>query len=301
MHDLIEKYLEYLDIERNCSPHTIASYRNDLLQFLQFLKAHFHTEKADLEKINHRVLREFFGSLSDQGLKKKSIARKLASLRSFLKFLVRKKILSSNPALNVISPKVEKLLPTFLDERTMTRLMESPERTTPTGARDAAILELLYSTGMRLNELIQLNLGDIDFRNTTVKVLGKGNKQRIIPFGRKAREALEIYLEKRGELLKNDAILEDRKAVFLTVHGKRLYPKGVNLIVNRYIAQVSEIAKRSPHIIRHTFATHLLDRGADLRAVKELLGHESLSTTQIYTHVTVDRLKKIYSQAHPKA
>ncbi len=301
MHDLIEKYLEYLDIERNCSPHTIASYRNDLLQFLQFLKAHFHTEKVDLEKINHRVLREFFGSLSDQGLKKKSIARKLASLRSFLKFLVRKKILSSNPALNVISPKVEKLLPTFLDERTMTRLMESPERTTPTGARDAAILELLYSTGMRLNELIQLNLGDIDFRNTTVKVLGKGNKQRIIPFGRKAREALEIYLEKRGELLKNDAILEDRKAVFLTVHGKRLYPKGVNLIVNRYIAQVSEIAKRSPHIIRHTFATHLLDRGADLRAVKELLGHESLSTTQIYTHVTVDRLKKIYSQAHPKA
>ena len=179
--------------------------------------------------------------------------------------------------------------------------MSLPEISTVTGMRDRAVLELLYGTGIRVSELVHLDLDDLDLRNGTIKVLGKGSKHRIVPVGSKAREALQAYIPSRARLLSGQTSDDDRRAIFLSPHGRRIYPKSVYLIVRKYIGAVSELAKKSPHVLRHTFATHLLNRGADLRAVKELLGHESLSTTQLYTHVTVDRLKRIYKQAHPKA
>jgi integrase/recombinase XerC len=189
----------------------------------------------------------------------------------------------------------------YLDEECVNALLMGPDRSTVLGKRDAAILEIFYSTGVRLSELINLTPADIDFHANTLKITGKGSKDRIVPFGRPAREALQQYLECRSELIHRTPGEEVPDVVFLTVRGKKLNPKGVNVLMNEYIGRVSEIAKKSPHVLRHTFATHMLNRGADLRAVKELLGHESLSTTQIYTHVSVDRLKKIYTQAHPKA
>ncbi len=297
----IEKYREHLEIERNYSPHTLLAYENDLVQFSEFLTRSAGSEDVVLERINHRLIRSYLGHLLESGLTKKSIARKLASLRSFFSFLVRVDVLKVNPARSIATPKLEKYLPAYLDEKSMTRLMEVPDRTTVTGIRDRAILELLYSTGMRLAELVNLKLGDIDFGNETVRIYGKGGKHRIVPLGRKAKDALTSYLKERVKLFSPKTLTEDRKVVFLTVHGRRIYPKAVHLLVSDAIQSVSEVEHRSPHVIRHTFATHLLDRGADLRAVKELLGHESLSTTQIYTHVTVDRIKKVYQQAHPKA
>jgi tyrosine recombinase XerC len=297
----IEKYCEHLQVERNYSSHTIHAYEADLLQFAAFLDARSPSERIAIEGVDRRTVRSYLGCLLEAGLSKKSIARKLAAIRSFFSFLVRLDLLKLNPARSVTTPKLERRLPSFLDEKSVTKLMDIPDQNTATGQRDWAILELLYSTGMRLAELVQLNIGDIDFAKETVKVYGKGSKQRIVPLGRKAREALEVYLNQREQLFTRETTLDDRKSVFLTVHGRRIYPKAVHLLVNDAIGRVSEVEQRSPHVLRHTFATHLLDRGADLRAVKELLGHESLSTTQIYTHVTVERLKKVYEQAHPKA
>jgi integrase/recombinase XerC len=297
----IEKYCEHLQVERNYSSHTIHAYEADLLQFATFLGVASESDRIAIERVDRRTVRSYLGYLLEAGLSKKSIARKLAAIRSFFSFLVRLDLLKLNPARSVTTPKLERRLPSFLDEKSVAKLMDIPDQNTATGQRDWAILELLYSTGMRLAELVQLSIGDIDFVKETVRVYGKGSKQRIVPLGRKAREALEVYLKSREQLLTQDTTLDDRKAVFLTIHGRRIYPKAVHLLVNDAIGRVSEVEQKSPHVLRHTFATHLLDRGADLRAVKELLGHESLSTTQIYTHVTVERLKKVYDQAHPKA
>lgn len=301
MRSYVKKYREHLEIERNYSGHTVHAYEVDLVQFAEFLSGVSKGKEPDIREVDHRTIRSYLGHLLESGLTKKSIARKLAAIRSFFSFLVRLDILKLNPARSISTPKLEKRLPSFLDEKSMAGLMEIPDRSTATGLRDRAILELLYSTGMRLGELVQLNLGDIDFGGETVKIHGKGGKERIVPLGRKAHTALSEYLGKRQELLTEKTLNDDRKAVFLTIHGRRIYPKAVHLLVSSAIQRVSEVEQKSPHVIRHTFATHLLDRGADLRAVKELLGHESLSTTQIYTHVTVERLKKVYSQAHPKA
>jgi integrase/recombinase XerC len=300
MKDQIEKFLEYLRLEKNYSPHTVASYEDDLLQLHDFLARHFSTEGIHYEKIDHITLRLFLGDLHEHGLSKKSIARKLAATRSFFKFLVKKRMVTHNPALNVISPKLPKKLPSFMDESSVGRMMALPDLNTEEGLRDRAILEMLYGGGMRLSELINMTLRDIDFSANTVRILGKGRKVRIVPFGTQAKMALKNYLQSNAERIapvtgRNDVPL------FHSSRGGKLYPKGVYRIVQKYIGLVSEIEKKSPHVLRHTFATHLLNRGADLQAVKELLGHESLSTTQLYTHVTLDRLKNIYRQAHPKA
>jgi tyrosine recombinase XerC len=297
----IDKYREHLQVERNYSPHTLHAYEADLIQFAAFLGGTSSSGKGAIKDVDHRTIRSYLGHLLEAGLSKKSIARKLAAIRSFFSFLVRLDLIKLNPARSITTPKLEKRLPSFLDEKSVARLMDVPNQSTATGQRDWAILELLYSTGMRLAELVQLNISDIDFSRETVRLHGKGGKQRIVPLGRKAREALEVYVKQREQLFTNETTLDDRKAVFLTIHGRRIYPKAVHLLVNGAISRVSEVEQKSPHVLRHTFATHLLDRGADLRAVKELLGHESLSTTQIYTHVTVERLKKVYDQAHPKA
>ena len=301
MNAFIRKYLTYLAEERQYSSHTVKAYQNDLHQFSQFLELHFKRRQYNLESIDNVTIRLFLGNLLERGLTKKSIARKLATVRSFFAYLVRQNVARYNPAGSIVTPKLEKRLPVFLDEETMKRILEAPDPSKREGLRDGAVIELLYSTGVRLGELIRLSLEDVDFANCTIKVVGKGSKHRVVPFGRKARNAIRAYLSRRGEFVSQKTLDDDRRALFLSAGGKRIYPKAVYLIVKKYIAKVSEVEKKSPHVIRHTFATHLLSRGADLRAVMELLGHESLSTTQLYTHVTVDRLKKIYQQAHPKA
>jgi integrase/recombinase XerC len=297
----METYFDYLVRERNYSAHTVAAYRDDLRQFYQFLEKHFGNSSFKIMEIDQLTIRLFMGDLLDQGLAKRSVARKLASVRSFYKFLVKTAIVRHNPCLNVVTPKLQKKLPVFLDEPAIEKMMSIPDSTTVDGIRDRAILELFYGAGIRLSELLSLKLRDLDFHNNTLRVMGKGRKQRILPLGSMAKDALKMYLSRRSEFLSRAGNSENLSVVFLSVRGKPLYPKGVYLIVNRYISAVSEIERKSPHVLRHTFATHLLNHGADLRAVKELLGHESLSTTQLYTHVTVSRLKRIYDQAHPKA
>jgi integrase/recombinase XerC len=293
----IREFLQYLASERNYSHNTIASYEVDLGQFGAFLEEHLPGTDSTLSSLQHHTIRLFLGHLLTQGYARKTIARKLACLRSFYKFLVRRGMVATNPTTMIASPKLERSLPVFLDEATVAQVMEQPNRSVPVGMRDAAILELFYATGIRLSELLHLRVVDVDLQSQTVKVLGKGNKERIVPFGRKAQAALTTYLQHRSALLPQGEALV---LFFVSDRGKKLQPKGVNRIVNRYISAVSDAQKRSPHVLRHTFATHLLDRGADLQAVRELLGHESLSTTQVYTHVSVDRLKKVYAQAHPK-
>ncbi len=300
MKRFIQEYLDHCAAVRNYSAHTIAAYNNDLKQFHEFLARHFARERVDAGDIDRLTIRLFLGELIERGIGRKSAARKLSSVRSFMDFLVRKGTIEANPAAGVLSPKLPRRLPAFLDEPAAQKLMELPGESTPAGFRDRAILELLYGTGIRLEELIRLDTRSIDMRNDTVKVRGKGSKERIVPLGSRAKESLRGYLRCRHELLADGGSPKE-PALFLTPSGRRMYPRGVYRIVHRYIGLVSEIGKKSPHLLRHTFATHLLNRGADLRSVKELLGHESLSTTQLYTHVTVDRLKRIYNQAHPKA
>lgn len=297
----ITSFLDYLKFEKNYSSNTVSSYEDDLLQLHSFFIKHFASEKYQLKSIDNLTIRLFLGELIENGISKKSIARKLSSVRSFYKYMYRKKIIKSDPTINIATPKISKKLPSFLDESAISKMLELPDEAAVTGLRDKALLELLYSTGIRLNELIELNLENIDWYNKTLKVIGKGRKVRITPFGEKAKSALQKYLLSREELFSGTTSEKELRSVFISNRGKRMYPKGVYNIVNHYIQQVSDIEKKSPHVIRHTFATHLLNRGADLKAVKELLGHESLSTTQIYTHVNIDRLKSIYNQAHPKS
>lgn len=297
MQKSVRIFLEYLEVERNYSPNTLRSYDSDLRHFISYLLSN---DIPSLEEVRKNHLRAYFSSLLDEGLTKKSVARKIASLRSFFRFARRHKFITTNPTLTLISPKLEKRLPSFLDESAIKRLFEAVDSSTPLGRRDGAILELFYSTGMRLNELIQLDVGDVDFSQGVVKVTGKGSKQRIIPVGRRALQAIRAYQADRQKLVLDQKQGKEQSALFLTQKGDRFYPEAVIRMVKSHIGKVSELEKRSPHVIRHTFATHLLNRGADLRAVKELLGHESLSTTQVYTHVSTEQLKKVYRQSHPK-
>jgi integrase/recombinase XerC len=302
MQEHIGTFLKYLSAERNYAPHTLGAYENDLRQFSEFLATYFSKAIFSPQDIDHQTIRSFLHTLVGQEYSRRSIARKLACIKSFFKFLSRTNIASAHPAAHVHAPKLEKSLPTVLSEEAAASLMNQPDDSTAEGIRDRAILELFYGTGIRLSELIKLDWDDISFVDATIKVAGKGSKQRIVPLGRKAKHALQRYRTARSGLLGEGYRDEtDGGAVFITARGRRLSPKRVNVLVRRYIAGVSEVKKKSPHVLRHSFATHLLDRGADLRAVKELLGHESLSTTQIYTHVSIERLKKIYAQAHPKA
>jgi integrase/recombinase XerC len=297
----IKKYLLYLTFERNFSENTVRAYEIDLAQFDAFMEEQLATDRIRPKDIDKLAVRHFLAWLQKEGLTKKSIARKLACIRSFLKYLCREGVIEFNPAAHLSTPKIEKTLPSFLDVVQASKAMELPNRSDIFGLRDAAILELLYSTGIRLTELIGLNISSIDPVGELVKVIGKGKKQRIVPVGRKALEALRAYLEKRHELLEQGRSKGTVEALFLNRSGGRLSARSVQKIVAKYLRLVSHVQQVSPHVLRHTFATHMLDAGADLKAVKELLGHVSLSTTQVYTHVTLDRLKKVYDQAHPRA
>lgn len=286
----IDKFISYLKIEKNASGHTIINYSLDLRDFGNFLG------DTKLETVIYLDLRRYLAHMKEKNYSKRTIARKLASLRSFFKFLYREGYLKTNPASSIATPKLEKKLPLFLDVDEVVKLIEAPDEKDLIGLRDRAILETLYSTGMRVGELIQLNIDNIDFISGVVKVFGKGRKERLAPIGDKALRTIRNYLDKRGVIR-----FHDRKAVFLNKNGTRLTDRSVRRVIEKYIKRVSLRNGISPHTLRHSFATHLLDRGADLRSVQELLGHANLSTTQIYTHVTTKRLKDVYEKAHPRA
>ena len=286
----IEKYLRYLEYEKNASVYTLTCYRSDLEAFHQTFS------ETPVEKITLLTLRRFLADLKAKNLQKVTIARKLSSLRSFFKFLCREGYLKTNPVHSLQTPKQEKRLPKVLGVAEMEKLLEGPVEGLQ-GLRDRAILETLYSSGLRVSELTQLNVPQVDFIGGVVKVSGKGKKERLSPIGEKALRAIRPYLEKRSchKRVQNSEVLFTNKS------GTRLSSRSVRRVVNRAVQRTSLTTHISPHTLRHSFATHLLDRGADLRAVQELLGHQYLSTTQIYTHVSAERLKKVYEKAHPRA
>ena len=282
----IEKFLRYLEIEKNASSHTILNYRLDLENFRDFLK------EAQVGDVDYLFVRKYLAQLKERNLSARTVGRKLSSLRSFFRFLIKEGYIKVNPVDAITSPKQEKTLPKFLTEEDVVRLIEAPDRETLKGLRDHAILETLYSTGMRISELVSLTEEAVDFIGATVRVLGKGKKERVVPIGERALRAIMNYLAKRKVA---------SHFIFLNKNKKPLSARGFRKEMDKYIRLISLKEHISPHTLRHSFATHLLNRGADLRSVQELLGHANLSTTQIYTHLTTEKLKSVYEKAHPRA
>jgi integrase/recombinase XerC len=307
---LLSQFLDHLRYERNVSVHTLRNYESDLLQFFEFLAPADPQSKSpatrkvepNLKQIDHLTIREWMATLHRDKKKKTSIARKLAALRTFFQFLVREGVIELNPAKLVATPRKEKKLPVHLSIEDAVRFIETPDPETDFGKRDRAILELLYATGVRVSELVQLDLRDIDFKNKLLRVFGKRRKERIVPFGDPAARALQHYLDIRGSFLMNaPAGKRDAQPLILNYQGTRMTTRSVGRLVEKYIRLCAGIHDISPHALRHSFATHLLDNGADLRDIQELLGHARLSTTQIYTHVSMEKLIEVYDKAHPKA
>jgi integrase/recombinase XerC len=303
LEEYLQQFLQHLRYERNVSQHTLRNYSSDLEQFREHLFRIDRRTDVPVSDIDHLTIREWMAELHADNRKKTSIARKLASLRTFFQFLVREGVLETNPAKLVATPRVERKLPNHLSMEDAVRFIETPDLNTDLGKRDRAILEFLYATGMRVGELVGLNLKDIDFREKLVRVTGKRKKQRILPFGEPSLQALMYYLnETRPTFLQNCPPAErDEQAVFLNYQGTRITTRSVGRMVDKYIKLCADIHDISPHSLRHSFATHLLDSGADLRDIQELLGHARLSTTQIYTQVSMEKLIEVYDRAHPKA
>lgn len=301
----IDHFTTYLRDARNNSVHTVRSYARDILQFVAFLETHgYGVETTEWKEIDYLLIRRFLGKLSEEGYTRSSIARKLSSLKAFFKFLLRQKIVETNPASLVTSPKLEKRLPTVLEKDEIERLLAAPPENTLQGLRDRAILETLYATGIRVGELVKIELGDIDFHAGEVRVLGKGNKERIVLLGTPAMDALRKYLLEARPLLLKGCKLPDKpvtEALLIGKYGTRLTDRQVHRIVVHYSNLLGLGRTVTPHTFRHTFATHMLEAGADLRIVQELLGHVSLTSTQIYTRVSREHLKKVYDAAHPRA
>jgi integrase/recombinase XerC len=288
----IQQFTSYLQTERDVSPHTLAAYHSDLEQLLTFAVRE-KGEDVSAQDIDHLLLRRYLAGLS-KDIRKSSIGRKLAAIRSFFRFLLRRGTIVKNPAELIATPKKEQRLPFHLDIDQATTLMEAPGAEQKYALRDRAILELLYSSGLRVSELTGLNFGELDLAAGMVRVTGKGGKERIVPVGGRALEAIQEYLDQRSD---DTAI----GALFLNTRGGRINRRSVARIVDTHVMRIAAFKRISPHTLRHTFATHMLEGGADLRAIQELLGHASLSTTQKYTHVSIDRLMEVYDKAHPKA
>ncbi len=305
MKALIDKFLDHLHIERNASVHTLRSYAADLEQFRNFLlsKELYTDEKTGdvpVEKIDHLAIRAYLSHLF-RDCKKSSLARKIAAQRSFFRYLVGEGILPQNPAEMVSTPKQDRPLPIFLPVDEVFALVETPDISTIWGTRDRAILEVLYSCGIRVSELVGLSDGDADFFLGILKVYGKGGKERIVPIGAKALKALQEYLPQRDRVLARRNLKGSQSPFFINPRGGRLTTRSVARILQKHILKCGLLRKISPHALRHSFATHLLDAGADLRSIQEMLGHVSLSTTQRYTHISMDKLMEIYDRAHPRA
>jgi len=293
--DYVADFIGYLRYEKRYSHHTVQAYESDLEQFFLFLSQTY--PEADLRTLSHLPIRSWLAELREEGMQARSINRKISSLKSFFRFWQRKGLLESSPMGKIISPKNAKRLPVFVNETNMETLLESIDFPADfKGKTDRLILELLYQTGMRRAELIGLTCDSFDASQRTLKVLGKGNKERLIPIGRELTDLLSQYLPDRAEIAQPDS-----QGLLLRSNGKPLYPKYVHQTVQHYLSLATTLDKKSPHVLRHTFATHLLNQGADLNAVKELLGHANLTATQIYTHNTIDKLKEIHKKAHPKA
>ena len=296
----VEGFLKAARAERDLSSNTLAAYGGDLDQFVAWARRH---EIADLDQIDRRALRRYVAHMSERGLARRSIARKTSALRSMLRWSRLHSLIETNPAEDLAAPKLDKPLPKVLKASEAAWLCELPPDDDPLGIRDRAVLEVLYGSGLRVSELCGLDLDDLDLAENHVTVMGKGRKQRRVPLSGPAARALSAYLEARASLSEragDTRTMGDRHALFLNVRGTRLGPRSVRRILDRYVD--AEGARHvNPHALRHSFATHLLDNGADLRTVQELLGHESLATTQIYTHVSTERLRTVYEQSHPRA
>ena len=284
-------FLEFIQFEKRSSSHTLVAYSNDLKQFITYLKTSY--EITNSSEVNHTIIRSWVVSLIEQKISPRTVNRKITTLKTFYKFLLRQNIVTENPMLKILSPKTSKRLPVFIEKDKMDTLLDDTVFGDDfEGQRNKLIIELFYATGIRLTELINLRQANVDIYQCQIKVLGKRNKERIIPFNTVLKEQIQQYITAKGDL--NDEFL------FINKNGKQLYEKFVYRIVNTYLSQITTVNKKSPHVLRHTFATHMLNNGADLNAIKELLGHANLSATQIYTHNTVEKLKNIHKQAHPK-
>lgn len=289
----IDEFIRYLKFEKRYSVHTQSAYETDLIQFKDYVEVHFESEILSADDV---MIRSWMMTLIEDGCSKRSLNRKLSSLRQFYKYAIRNDFISVSPMLRVVSMKVSAKVPSFLSESEMAFLLEKIEYPNDyEGQRDRAILEMFYNTGMRLSELINLKIRDVDFSSKCIKVFGKRAKERIIPMMPSHLRSLDVFFEKREQLPSSPD-----SHLFLTKSGEVLYPKLVYRIVNSYLSKVTGVKQKSPHVLRHAFATHMLNDGADLNAIKEVLGHASLSSTQIYTRSSVERLKEVYKQAHPR-
>ncbi len=297
----VEGFLTQLRVEKSASQLTLISYRTDLNQFFNFMAGYCQVsrDEVSITCLNHRAVREYIGSMQSNNLSRATMARKLAALRSFVKYLCRENVLEGNPIANVSTPKQEKKLPRFLYPIEINLLMDAPDTSKAVGKRDKAILETLYAAGVRVSELVGITLSDLDLNDELIKIRGKGSKERLAHLGRQAKAALINYIDNgRPYFLAKSNVVSN--ALFLNKFGTCLSVRSIRNIINKYVEQLAFNQKVSPHTLRHSFATHLLNGGADLRAVQELLGHVKLSTTQIYTHLTRDRIKAIHDENHPR-
>ena len=293
----IDQFIQYLSSEKRYSSHTVSAYQNDLEQFFNFLESNYEVLSAS--EINHQMIRAWIMELIDNKISGRSVNRKLSSLKTFFRYLRKNNLVTVNPMLKILPPKTNKALPEFVSNEQMNLLLDDVNFEEDfEGKRDRLIIEMFYFTGIRLAELVGLTNADVDLEKKQIKVLGKRNKERIIPFGNILERSIVAYISEREKMT---GTVRAEQAFFTTKKGLKIYKKLVYRVVNSYLSKVSTLKKKSPHILRHTFATHMLNNGADLNAIKELLGHANLSATQVYTHNTIDKLKSIYNQAHPRA
>lgn len=288
----IIKFLKYLKIEKNYSDNTYKNYEKDLLEYQEYL----NKENIDITKTNYKLVRKYLTYMFDKNYSKKTISRHISTLRSFYKYLKEEKIIKNNPMLLISNPKLDKKLPNFLYYDELEILLNIPDKENILGLRDSLILELLYSTGVRVSELVNIKMKDINFNEKRILILGKGNKERYVLYGNTLQELLELYLKNSREVLNKNS-----EYLVLNKNGEKITDRGIRLIINKILKKGELDYHVSPHTLRHTFATHMLENGADLKSVQELLGHSSMSTTQIYTHITNERLRNVYLKTHPRA
>ncbi len=300
LQNLITQFIDYIKYEKNYSPHTVKSYSLDLAEFTDYLQVE-DSPGPELDQIDHITIRDFLGYLQGKGNSKSTTARKLAALRSFYRFLHLREVISKNPARLVKTPKTPKRNPRFLRIDEIEKILSLPDTSQSKGCRDKALLELLYASGIRVSELTGLNVGDCSLAERLIKVRGKGKKERLVPFGETAKEALGDYLVSRRSILMKARKYQEPEALFLNLRGSRISPRSIQRLLGDYIKAGALLLDVHPHLFRHSFATHLLNRGADIRSIQELLGHENLSTTQKYTHLQIDELIAKYRSAHPRA
>ena len=292
----LKEFLNYIQFERGYSAHTVTAYQHDLEKFLNFIYEYDSIFLKDLGKIDRQTIRHFLGKEYEDGNSAKTVARRLASIKSLFNYLVQTEVICDNPAIHIKTPKIEKKIPTFVQENKIEDLMKMPDAVTLIGKRDRAILELFYATGIRLNELSGLNIGSVNPQEKLLRVIGKGNKERIVPFGNPAKNALELYLRKRGK----SWVSPQNTPLFTSRGENRIAVRTIQKRVNIYLKSIlGGRTGASPHTLRHTFGTHLLENNADIRSIQELLGHSSISSTQIYTKVNPKKMKDIYTDAHP--